>query len=345
MKRAEYWRKEGEKVICELCPHHCSLREGQSGICNVRIVSGGELMTLTYGNLMAMHADPIEKKPLFHFLPGSRSLSIATAGCNLQCVFCQNWSLSQVTHSPTDGISEKAVPPESIVEAARKQECASIAYTYSEPTIFFEYARDTARLAHSRGIANIFVTNGYIESSPLQSLHGLLHAANVDLKAFSERTYRKIMGGELAPVLNALKQLITMGVWVEVTTLVIPTVNDSSEELRDIARFIREELNEDTPWHVSRFHPDYQFGHIPPTPASTLRLAREIGLEEGLNHVYTGNLPGDPGETTYCQSCGRAVIKRTGFVVRRNMLREGACPHCERPVPGVWSHSPAPMTP
>ncbi len=332
---AKHWSPEGDAVRCHLCPHRCLVGEGDTGTCRVRRNEGGKLHTLVYGLAAATAVDPIEKKPLFHFLPGSRSFSIATVGCNFRCAFCQNWTLSQSPRELKKVLGEP-LEPERVVQMAIKSRCASIAYTYSEPTIYYEYALDCGRLAKEAGLRNIFVTNGFIEREPLEALTGTLDAANVDLKAFTEDFYKQYCGGRLAPVLDALKTMKAMGVWVEVTTLVIPTLNDSEEELRDLARFIAHKLGPETPWHVSRFHPDYKMPDLPATPERTLARARTIGMEEGLQFVYTGNVWGDEGENTFCPSCGKTVIARTGFQIRAMDIVEGKCRFCRAAIAGVW---------
>ena len=289
---------------------------------------------MVYARPIATHVDPIEKKPLFHFLPGSRSFSLATAGCNFRCLFCQNADISQLPQDQGK-IPGEEVPPEDIVAAARQAGCQSIAYTYTEPTIFFEYAQDIAMLAEAQGLKNVFVTNGYMSTEALQSIHPLLHGANVDLKAFREAFYQKQCGAKLAPVLKTLKTMKEMGVWLEITTLIIPTLNDSKEELRELATFILQELGPETPWHISRFHPTFRLTDLPVTPVKTLQQAWEIGREVGLHYVYTGNVPGDQGEKTYCHHCGHLLLDRFGFTILKNELDQGCCPQCHQPLAGV----------
>jgi pyruvate formate lyase activating enzyme len=313
-------------VCCDLCAHRCRIPPGRAGICGVRVNDGGSLNTLVYGKAIAAHVDPMEKKPLFHFLPGSMIFSIATAGCNFHCGFCQNWDISQMSKGPHGQISGDAFPPDHVVAAAQRSGCRSIAYTYSEPTIFFEYAYDVAQLAHTAGLKNVFVTNGYQTPETISMMKGVIDAANVDLKAFRDATYRKVCGARLQPVLDAITLLHEAGIWVEVTTLVVPGQNDSPPELRDIAHFIAG-VNPDMPWHISRFHPDYRMMDVGPTPKETLLRAAEIGNEEGLHFVYVGNLPGAGCEDTHCPSCGETVIRRHGYGVR-NELRGEACAHC-----------------
>ncbi len=327
---------DGQKVRCELCGHGCVIAAGKYGLCRVRQNVAGRLKTLTYGVLVAVHVDPIEKKPLFHYLPGTRSLSIAAPGCNFQCEFCQNWQISQ---SPRLGpqIRGQAASPEQIVTAAVNQDCASISYTYTEPTVFFEMAHDTAKLARARGIGNTFVSNGFLTPKAIETIAPVLDAINVDLKAFRDETYRRVMKARLEPVLTALKALVAAGVWVEVTTLIVPDMNDSDEELRDIAHFIAHDLGPHVPWHVSRFHGDYKWADHGATPVETLERAGRIGAEEGLRFIYSGNVPGHADERTRCPACGEMLIDRMGYSIRANHLADGACPKCGEKIEGVWS--------
>jgi pyruvate formate lyase activating enzyme len=333
MEARFYEKLEGQKVRCFLCHHHCLIKEHKRGICAVRENQDGRLVSLVYGKPIAAHVDPIEKKPLFHFLPGSTSFSLATAGCNFRCLFCQNADISQLPQEQTR-IPGEDTPPETIVAGARRAGCLSISYTYTEPTIFFEYAQDIAGLANAEGIQNVFVTNGYMTGEALDSLHPHLQAANVDLKAFTEDFYRKQCGAKLAPVLDTLKHMKQLGVWLEITTLVIPTLNDDPGELKDLAGFIQKDLGPETPWHISRFHPTFKLTHLPVTPVKTLQQARDIGREAGLRYVYTGNVPGDQGEKTFCHQCGHLLIDRYGFSILKNNLMEGRCPQCRTPLDG-----------
>jgi pyruvate formate lyase activating enzyme len=335
MKEAYLYEKmENERVRCFLCNHRCVIKNGRKGLCGVRENRSGTLVSLVYGKLVASHVDPIEKKPLFHYLPGTLSHSIATVGCNFTCRFCQNADISQM---PADRarITGQETRPEQIVEEAAASGSATIAYTYTEPTIFFELAVDTARIAVKRGIKNVFVSNGYMTGECLQAIFPDLHAANVDLKAFSETFYKEQCGAKLAPVLKTLETMNEMGIWLEVTTLLIPGLNDSREELQQIAQFIAE-LNPDIPWHISRFHPTYHLQNIPSTPPERIRSARDIGYESGLKYVYTGNLPGDQGEKTFCHACGELLIDRAGFFVTQNKIEKNCCPKCGEEIPGVW---------
>jgi pyruvate formate lyase activating enzyme len=329
-----YEKQENLRVHCFLCNHRCLIKDGARGICNVRENRGGTLFSLVYGKVIARHVDPIEKKPLFHFLPGSRSYSIATAGCNFHCLFCQNADISQVPADRMQNWGEDTAPEEVIKEALHTR-CATIAYTYTEPTIFFEFALDTARLAAKKGIRNVFVSNGYMTEECLKEIHPDLHGANVDLKAFTDRYYKELCGAKLAPVLKTLETMVKLGIWLEVTTLLVPGRNDSEEELTDLAEFLAR-LDPGIPWHISRFHPTYKLTSIHATPPQTIRRARDIGYEAGLKYVYTGNLPGDTGEKTFCHHCGETLIDRYGFSVRKDTVKEGRCPKCGVDIPGVW---------
>jgi pyruvate formate lyase activating enzyme len=340
IKEAVLWEpQEGGKVRCALCAHRCLIAPSKAGICAVRENRGGTLVSLVYGAVVAAHVDPIEKKPLYHFLPGSRAFSIATAGCNFRCAFCQNWEISQAPRRADGGIRGSGeLSPEDVVREAKAHDCRSISYTYTEPTVFFEYARDTARLAKAAGLANNFVTNGYMTEEALTAIRPCLDAANVDLKAFKDDTYKRVCGARLEPVLDSIRLMKKLGIWVEVTTLVVPGLNDGDEELAAIARFIAG-VDPDIPWHISRFHPDFEYREAPPTPAKTLRAAYEIGRREGLRYLYIGNMPGE-AEDTRCPDCGELLIRRQGFFVARNNLRRGRCPSCGRAIPGVFSSPP-----
>lgn len=335
MKRAFFQEtREENKVQCSLCAHRCLIAEGKRGICAVRENQGGVLYSLVYDKIIARNIDPIEKKPLFHFLPGSLSFSIATPGCNFRCKHCQNADISQLPRDHGGAIPGEAVTPEQIVAAAKATRCASISYTYTEPTIYFELAYDTAKLAVQAGIKNVFVTNGYITPEALAEIRPYLHAANIDLKGFTEDFYRTICGAKLEPVLDAIRLYREYGIWIEITTLVIPGHNDSEPELRRIAEFIRS-VGEEVPWHVSRFHPTYKLTDRPRTPIQTLQRARRIGLDAGLRYVYEGNVPGE-GEDTVCWKCKNTLVKRVGFSVEENRVTEGKCPSCGAAIDGVW---------
>lgn len=332
MKEALFYDLQGDKVRCSLCPHFCLLGEAKKGICGVRVNKGGKLWTEVYGRIIAAHLDPVEKKPLFHFLPGTKTFSIATPGCNFQCPFCQNWEISQIV----DGIDKiEEVSPEDVVNAGLKTGANSISYTYTEPTIFFEFAMDTGIRARKMGLKNIFVTNGYISTSALSSAESFLDAANVDLKSFREEFYKKMCKGKLYPVLDAIKWMKKHGIWVEITTLLIPNENDDPSELRDITRFIFE-LGDTTPWHISRFHPDYKFLSLHPTSPEVLYRAYEIGKSEGLKFVYIGNLPGTDKENTYCPFCGKVVLRRRGFTITEKNMEEERCVYCGQKIDGIF---------
>lgn len=326
--------KDEDAVQCGLCGHRCVIKKGKRGVCEVRQYAEGSLRALAYGQLLALSVDPIEKKPLSHFQPGTQSLSIASAGCNLSCPWCQNYHLSDMVRS-TGAIKGDYVTPEQVVMEAVERQCASISYTYSEPTIHYEYNRDTGVLAREQRLKNVFVTNGLMTVETARDAAGaFLDGANVDLKAMQERTYKQLAKGPLAAVLDCIRTLHEGGVWVEVTTLVIPDLNDTDEELRDAARFIRS-VSADIPWHLSRYHPAHRWREAPPTPVATLRRAREIGLEEGLHYVYTGNVWGDEGEHTNCPSCGRRAIERVGYRALPVAIRNGRCTHCATTIAGV----------
>lgn len=335
LKRAMlYEHLPGEKVRCELCAHRCVIFPGRAGICRVRENIGGDLFTHTYGRVVARDVDPIEKKPLNHFHPGSTAYSIATVGCNFHCSFCQNWAVSQVV-SPAQFLMGYDMTPEEIVDAAVMHECRSLAYTYTEPTIFMEYALDTAEIAHRRGLRNIFVTNGYETPEALEALRPYLDAANVDLKSFRDADYRKVVGARLQPVLDTIQLMKRLGIWLEVTTLVVPGYNDTDDELRDIARFLARDVGKDTPWHLSRFFPAYRMADVPRTEVSRLETAREIGLEEGLEYVYVGNVRDTAWENTYCPGCDALLIERRAMSVISNRMQDGCCFRCGMEIAGV----------
>jgi pyruvate formate lyase activating enzyme len=327
---------EDKKVKCNLCSHRCVIKEGRRGICSVRENQAGMLHTLVYGKAIARHVDPIEKKPLFHFLPGTLSYSIATVGCNFRCRFCQNADIAQMPTDHKGAIMGDTVTPQEVVAAAKKSDCRSISYTYTEPTVFFEFAYDTAKIAHQHQIRNIFVTNGYMTAEALEMINPYLDAANVDLKAFRNRYYKELCGAKLKHVQETLRRMKSYGILVEVTTLIVPGLNDDKGELQDLAGFIAHELGAGTPWHISRFHPTYKLTARPPTPVKTLTMAREIGLEAGLRYVYTGNVPGNTGENTFCYNCGEIVIERWGFQVGALRIKDGKCSQCGAVMDGVW---------
>jgi pyruvate formate lyase activating enzyme len=331
-----YESLEDNKIKCNLCSHRCVIKDGHRGICSVRENQGGILQTLVFGKLIARHIDPIEKKPLFHFLPGSLSCSIATVGCNFRCQFCQNADIAQMPADHSGMIMGDSYRPADIVDAALQGGCESISYTYTEPTVFFEFAYETAKLAADKGIRNVFVTNGYMTAEALEMINPYLDAANVDLKAFSDKYYKTICGARLKHVQATLKLMKSCGIFVEVTTLIVPGLNDDPAELKDLAAFIAQDLGADTPWHISRFHPTYKLIDRPSTPVKTLTKAREIGLKAGLTYVYTGNVPGHAAENTFCPSCGETVIERRGYRVGQLRMKSGHCTKCGREIDGVW---------
>ena len=344
MKEAYLWEPLAEgQVRCRLCSHRCRIKEGKRGLCGVRENEEGRLKSLVYGKIIARNVDPIEKKPLFHFLPGSTSYSIATIGCNFQCAFCQNWDISQYTREggreiPGGGPGGAEVSPAQIVAEAQRKGCASISYTYTEPTIYFEYAYDCMKLAHQAGLKNVFVTNGYESADCIEECKGLLDAANVDLKAMSDGFYRRECKASLQPVLDTLKRVHQAGIWLEVTTLLIPGKNDSPLELTKLAEFIARELSTEVPWHISAYTPRYKYSEGGPqsTPVATLEMAMGLGLQAGLGYVYPGNLFGHDGENTKCPGCGEKIIGRRGYSVNDQVAKTGLCPSCAQPIAGVW---------
>ena len=347
-----YETEEKQRVRCTLCPHFCKIAPGHRGACGVRINRDGKLYTLVADRVISQEVDPIEKKPLFHFLPGSSAYSIATVGCNFRCLFCQNWQISQwpkgkpadvpdlvcpaLAENPTDWVAGWPVTPEALVAGARANGCASMAYTYTEPTIFFELALATAKVARAAGLKNIFVTNGFIAPAALRMIAPYLDAANIDLKGFRDSFYKRVCGAPLQPVLDAIKLYKQLGVWIELTTLVIPGRNDDEAELRDVAGFIKSDLGEEVPWHISRFFPAYKMEDTPITPIETLRRAEQIGREAGLKHVYIGNAPHEHGEDTRCPGCGALLVRRIGLTLIENRLKDSICFSCKRPVAGIW---------
>jgi len=321
-------------VQCELCPKMCLIKPGQSGECRVRINLDGVLRSVVYGFPCSVSPyDRVEKKPLFHFLPGTGILSIATVGCNLHCLNCQNWNISQT--NPEESTAA-FLPPERLVQLAKRNRFLSIAYTYSDPIIFYEYTYDTAKLARKEGIRNVLVTAGYINPQPWKKLLEYIDAANIDLKFISDDLYRRICSGTLKPVQNALILAKASGVLVEVTNLVIPTLNDKPEQIRELARWIKANLGRETPLHFSGFYPRYKMKHLPPTSLQTLETAREIAISEGLDHVYIGNVRSTKGENTYCPGCKSVLIERKGYTILQNKLKDGRCPECNTEIYGVW---------
>jgi len=335
LHEARFYKKIDEKTVqCELCPRGCALTDGQRSFCRVREPRAGKLYSLAYGQACAVHIDPIEKKPLFHFLPGTPIYSIATAGCNFRCKFCQNWSISQF---PPEETYNQQLSPEEIVSETLKNRCPSIAYTYTEPSIFYEYMIDTAKLAKKYGIKNMYHSNGSINPKPAEELSLYLDAADVDLKAFTPQFYTDICAGYLETVLETLKILKRNGVWLEITNLVIPALNDDLGKIKQMCIWIKENLGADVPLHFSRFWPQYKLTHLLPTPVETLENARTQAQEAGLNFVYIGNVPGHPAENTYCPKCKKPVIQRSGYSILGNSLINGKCKFCGREIAGIWS--------
>ena len=351
MREASFYTPvEGGKIQCLLCPHACRIPVGGKGVCGVRENRNGVLFTLVYGRVIAEHVDPIEKKPLFHFLPGTLSYSIATVGCNFRCKHCQNADISQYPRMMEEAreieedeekVEKEELPgkqrtPEEIVVAAIYTKCSSIAYTYTEPTIFMEYALDVAKIAKESGLKNVFVSNGYTTKRALKEAIAYIDAFNIDLKAFSDEFYQEICGAHLQPVLDTLSFLKENKKWVEVTTLLIPGFNDNKEELEQLVSFIADELGTETPWHVSRFHPDYQRLDVPPTPLKKIEEAIAIGKKAGLKYIYAGNVWHTENENTFCPNCKRPLIIREGFSIIENRVKDGECPYCHEPIAGVW---------
>jgi pyruvate formate lyase activating enzyme len=338
MKIADFQKvinEEKKTVECYLCNHRCHIKDGKRGICQVRENRGGVLYSLVYGQLISQNVDPIEKKPLFHLLPGSLSYSIATVGCNFRCLHCQNYDISQYPRLHDGAIVGNTATPDQVVTTAQEYGCQSISYTYIEPTIFFEFAYECAQLAHDRGIKNVFVSNGYTSPEATRKIAPFLDGNNIDLKAFTDKFYRDVCGAKLAPVLDTIRLMKELGVWVEVTTLVIPGWNDSDEELQQIAEFIKS-IDIDMPWHVTRFHPTFKMTDRESTPITTLARARNIGLAEGLKNVFVGNIPGEEGESSNCPRCGTTVIERQGFTILSQNMENGRCGNCDESIAGVF---------
>ncbi len=323
----------GQYVRCQLCPKGCVISEGHRGDCGVRENRGGKLYTMVFGNPCSLNNDPIEKKPLYHFLPATLAFSLATAGCNLHCQYCQNWTISQKRPEEVEAID---LPPEKLVSAAAKYGSTSIAYTYSEPIIFYEYMLTTARLARAVGLRSVVISAGYINTAPLKELCRAVDAIKIDLKGFNEDFYKKVCDATLEPVLKTIKTIKEEGVHLEIVNLVVPTLNDDQDELRALARWVVDNVGPDVPTHFSRFYPQYQLKNLPPTPVETLERARDAAMEEGIRYAYIGNVPGHSGDNTYCHCCGEAVIERMGFAVTAYHIVDGQCEFCGCPIPGVW---------
>jgi pyruvate formate lyase activating enzyme len=333
-KEAYHYIQTARGVKCMICPNECTLKEGELSTCNNRVNEGGKLYTIAYGNPCAVHIDPIEKKPLYHFLPKSSSFSVATAGCNLACLNCQNWQISQTSPRKT---RNKDLMPKALVESALISGCKSIAYTYSEPITFYEYTYDSSKLAHARGIKNVLVTAGYINEKPLRDLARYIDAANVDLKSFSESIYLKLNGGTLQPVLNTLKILKESGVWLEITNLVVPSWTDDFDMIKEMCDWLYNNELYDYPLHFSRFYPQYKLTQLPATPVATLYKAREIAMDAGIKFVYIGNVPGTKAENTKCPKCKKMLIERRGYTIIANNIIKNKCKFCGEIIPGVWN--------
>jgi pyruvate formate lyase activating enzyme len=331
---AFYKRLEGGRIECGICPRRCRVGNLERGYCGNKENRHGRYYTLVHSRPCAVHADPIEKKPFFHVLPGTLAFSIATAGCNIECLFCQNWQISQFR---PEQVSSIHLPPREVVRRAKELGCHTIAYTYSEPVVFYDYMFDTAVEGRKEGVESVMVTNGYINEKPLRSLCEHLLAVKVDLKAFTKRFYKELCHGELEPVKQTLVRLLKWGMWTEIVVLILPTNNDSPSEIREMSRWIHEALSPDIPVHFSRFFPTYKIRNLPPTPVDTLERCRNIAMDEGLNFVYIGNVPGHPAEKTYCPNCNSTVINRIGYRIISIDLDDGKCSNCKHEIPGIWS--------
>lgn len=323
-----------KKIRCKLCPRECVIDDRERGYCGVRENHGGSYYTLVHSRVCAAHIDPIEKKPFFHFHPGTLAFSVATAGCNVNCKMCQNWDISQ---SRPEQVRSTYLPPQELANLVEQNRCPTIAYTYSEPVIFYEYMRDAADAGHARGIKSVVVSGAFIQQDPLKKLCLGVDAIKVDLKAFSERFYKEVVNGQLKPVLDALVTMHKSGMWTEIVYLIVPTLNDSDAEFRALAQWVKSDLGVDVPLHFSRFHPEYLLKNLPPTPLETMERAKAIADSEGLHYVYLGNVPGHPAESTYCPKCRRVVVGRIGFTVTEMHLRKGKCEYCQQTIPGVWA--------
>lgn len=328
-----YDKLTGGKIRCRLCPRECLVGDRERGHCGVRENRGGVFYSLVHSRVCAAHVDPVEKKPLFHYLPGSLAFSVAAAGCNVNCKFCQNWEISQAR---PEQVPSEYMPPQRVAELAAQWHCPTVAFTYSEPAVSSEFLMDTADAAHRAGLRSIVISNGYIQPEPLREVYGRMDAVKIDLKAFTDTFYSKIVTGQLKPVLETIATLHGMGRWIEIVYLVIPTLNDTEAEFTGLARWVNAHLGPDVPVHYTQFHPDYLLKHLPVTPLATLERARSIALAEGLHFVYIGNIPGHPAENTWCPKCQRLLVERYGFEVRQMHIRDGRCPSCRQPIPGVW---------
>ena len=336
VKEARYYDKlDLLRVKCKLCPRECQVADLERGYCGVRENRGGTYYTLVHSRACSVNIDPIEKKPFFHYLPGTLAFSLATAGCNIECRHCQNWNISQFRPEQVDSMD---LPPEKITEVCKAKKCPTIAYTYTEPVVFYEYAYDTAKQARERGVGSVIVSNGYIQGKPLEEWCKVLTGVKIDLKAFTEKFYKETCNGELKPVLDTLVRLKQCGMWFELVVLVIPTLNDGEQEFREMTQWVVKNLGPDVPMHFTRFHPIYKIKNLPPTPVETLEQARNIARESGVHFAYVGNVPGHEGENTFCFKCKEPLIRRTGFYILENKLTDGKCPKCRTAIPGVWKN-------
>lgn len=334
LKEVMYYQKLPDgSVKCEICPKYCLVREGSRGYCGNKENQAGYYYNLAYSWVCARNLDPIEKKPLFHYRPGETAMSLATAGCNFECKYCQNWQISQ---AKPEALKNKMLLPDQVIRLTRNEGSSIVALTYSEPVVFYEYMYDIARVGRKQGIESVMVSNGFINEKPLIELCRYLRAVKIDLKSFSDRFYREYCNGRLQPVLDTLVTLKKTGIWFEIVVLVIPTLNDSPEELKELCTWVKETLGPDVPLHFSRFHPQYKLTTLPPTPVKTIQTAWEIGRSAGLNYVYTGNVTPHPGESTYCPKCHKVLIKRIGYLIKENNLIKGQCKYCQQAIAGVW---------
>ncbi|MGB9626415.1 MAG: AmmeMemoRadiSam system radical SAM enzyme, partial [Phycisphaerae bacterium] len=336
---ALFWdRLADNRVKCRLCPRECEVADVERGYCGVRENQGGRYQTLVYGALCSANVDPIEKKPLFHYQPGTTAFSVATAGCNIECKFCQNWQISQFRPEQVESV---LVTPEQLVAACRSRNVPTLAYTYSEPVVFYEYMHDAAEAGRRQGIGSVMISNGYIREEPLRQLCRHLTGVKIDFKGFRETFYAEQCHGELKPVMATLETLRDIGIWFELVILIIPTLNDSPDEIREMARWVVKRLGPDVPMHFTRFHPTYRMTNLPPTPVATLDQCRTIAMNEGVHYVYAGNVPLHPGENTYCHGCREELIRRVGYRIASNRIRDGKCPRCGTRIPGIWSQEQA----
>jgi pyruvate formate lyase activating enzyme len=334
LKEVRFYKKLSDlKIQCEICPKKCEIADLERGYCGNKENRKGSYYSLVYGECCAAHVDPIEKKPLFHYLPSTKAFSIASVGCNFECKFCQNWRIAQ--YRP-EQVESMYLPPKQIVSLSKREECPTIAYTYTEPVVFYDYIYDTAKLAKSEGIGSVIISNGYINKEPLIELCKQLTGVKIDLKAFSEKFYKDYCSGELKPVLDTLKTLKKIGIWYEIVVLIIPTLNDSEAEIRKMCEWIKSELGVEVPIHFTRFHPMYKIKNLPSTPVKTLENARKVAKALGLQYVYLGNVRGHEGENTFCPGCGEVLIRRIGYYILKNAIKGGKCSACGHLIPGVW---------